>query len=66
MPTPLSAEQGRTEAGDDSHNWFLPPELGFECCRNCGIIRRLDHQHKPCPGKIGIALRGPLGEGTPS
>lgn len=40
------------------HRWFTPKGIAFECCKNCGIVRRADDQNSPCKGKIKIDLRG--------
>jgi hypothetical protein len=42
----------------NGHDWFRPDFVSYDCCRNCGIVRRMDGQNKPCRGQIGISLRG--------
>lgn len=39
------------------HEWFFYERLKCECCRNCGIIRRLDGKNKPCRGVTGVVPR---------
>lgn len=55
-------ELWRTEV--TTHKWFQPSEEGFPwdwiCCRDCGVVRRLDYDAataKPCRGKVKIGLR---------
>mgnify|MGYP001592762384 CR=1 FL=1 len=45
------------QTGDETHDWFTPIQMGYECCRQCGIIRRADHKNRPCRGWIGVTLR---------
>lgn len=42
------------------HRWFVPKGIGYECCRDCGIVRRADDKNSPCRGKVRV---GPRGEG---
>ena len=45
-------------ADPPAHEWFTPDFLAYECCRYCGIVRRLDGKNRPCRGRVGISLRG--------
>lgn len=38
------------KTGDASHDWFFPRRIGYECCRNCGIVRRDDRKNATCRG----------------
>jgi hypothetical protein len=44
-------------SGDETHDWFVPDFIGYECCRKCGIVRRKDRKNKPCRGVVKIDLR---------
>jgi len=48
---------------DDQHDWFVPDFLNYECCRNCGIVRREDGKNKPCKGRVTVELRSPVETG---
>ena len=43
----------------DGHVWgnFDESFVPGECCRICGVMRRRDHQNKPCKGPQKISLR---------
>jgi len=43
----------------DGHVWghFAESLIPGECCRICGVMRRRDHQNKPCKGPQKISLR---------
>lgn len=45
------------QAGDETHDWFVPDFIGYECCRRCGIVRRCDRKNRPCRGVVKLALR---------
>jgi hypothetical protein len=49
-------DRGRT-AALEVHDWFIFERKGWECCRNCGIIRRLDGKNSPCKGAVKVGLR---------
>lgn len=42
------------------HRWFVPKgslsSLG-ECCRDCGMVRRVDDENGPCRGPVSVSLR---------
>lgn len=40
-----------------AHKWHLPEGIGFECCSDCGIVRRADDRHRPCLGPVRVGLR---------
>lgn len=40
-----------------AHDWFIYEPKGWECCRNCGIVRRLDGKNNPCKGAVKVGLR---------
>ena len=40
-----------------AHDWFIPENIGYECCRACGIVKRRDGGNKPCRGTVRITLR---------
>lgn len=44
----------------DGHVWgnFLECLIVGECCRICGMMRRLDKGNAPCLGSVRITLRG--------
>lgn len=50
----------------DGHRWgtfVAPPLLGgkdFECCANCGMIRRADKKNTPCKGAVKVGPRAAL------
>ena len=50
-------------AESNGHKWM--DWHGMTCCRDCGLLRRPNDDNNPCKGKVGIALRGPLGAGQP-
>ena len=39
------------------HLWFQAKFLGYESCKNCGIIRRADGKNSPCKGVVKVVLR---------
>ncbi len=39
------------------HRWFTPKFIGYECCRDCGIVRRTDDKNGPCKGRVGVGPR---------
>lgn len=41
----------------EAHDWFTYGRLNWECCRNCGIVRRLDGKNSPCKGTVKVGLR---------
>lgn len=45
-------------AESNGHKWM--EWVGMICCKDCGIIRHADDTNKPCKGRVGIALRGPV------
>lgn len=54
-----------TPEGDATHDWVddakqeksLFPGRQAQYCRRCGIMRRGDRRHRPCPGKVKVELR---------
>jgi hypothetical protein len=64
MPKVLPKIPPTTE-GDATHDWMddakaekpLFPGRQAQYCRRCGIMRRIDHKHRPCPGKVRVVLR---------
>src|SRR5262249_41909487 len=52
MPTPAEID------ADGTHDWFNPGWFSsWECCRQCGIIRRADRKNKPCRGAVHVETR---------
>lgn len=49
------------EIGDETHDWFVPDFIGYECCRRCGIMRRYDRKNRPCRGPVSVGPRGASG-----
>lgn len=45
------------KTGDASHEWFVPSRIGYECCRNCGIVRREDRKNATCRGVARVGPR---------
>lgn len=43
------------------HKWIKRPELAFESCESCGIVRRSDGESDTleCPGRVSIRPRKP-------
>lgn len=39
------------------HEWFTYGRLNWECCRLCGIVRRLDGKNSPCKGPVSVGPR---------
>lgn len=41
---------------DYSHKWghFLPEHPEWECCWECGVIRRADDKNGPCKGQMRL------------
>lgn len=37
------------------HRWGH--RCGYECCLNCGVVRRADDNNKPCRGVVHVAVR---------
>jgi hypothetical protein len=54
-PRTASAETYKVIAESNGHRWF--DWRGMICCLDCGYMRRLEDDNKPCKGKVGIALR---------
>lgn len=54
---------GRTQtvsevfATSNGHHWVKWRH--FTCCRDCGIIRRIDENNKPCRGVVTVGPRHP-------
>lgn len=40
-----------------AHKWFTPKFIGYECCAECGIVKRADGRHRPCPGRVTVGPR---------
>ncbi len=41
-----------------AHDWFTYGRLNWECCRVCGIVRRMDGKlNKPCKGPVAVGPR---------
>lgn len=40
----------------NGHWWGFWKEDRFQCCRICGIVRRIDDKHLPCKGKPKLRL----------
>lgn len=41
-----------------AHDWFTYGRLNWECCRVCGIARRMDGKvNKPCKGPVAVGPR---------
>lgn len=49
--------KGQAEAVEGLHDWFTYGRLQWECCRKCGIVRRLDGKNSPCRGVVKVELR---------
>lgn len=51
-----------------AHIWFKPHFLTYECCRDCGIVKRRDGENSPCKGPVKVALRAaePLPQTAPT
>lgn len=41
------------------HEWFALDGRSYDCCRNCGMVRRRDGLNGPCKGRVRVALREP-------
>lgn len=39
------------------HQWFYFQHDKFQCCRNCGLVRRDDDKNSQCRGKVKVELR---------
>jgi hypothetical protein len=39
------------------HKWFRPEQIDYDCCQDCGIVRRADDRNRPCPGPVSVGLR---------
>ena len=57
-------EYGWTEARpvdhmwcDYSHKWEWFPNIKYEACAECGIIKRADGKNGPCKGRVKVQLR---------
>jgi Zn-finger protein len=44
-------------AESNGHRWIEPKSGEWQCCKDCGIIRRADDTNKPCKGKVRVELR---------
>ena len=42
---------------DETHDWFIPEFIGYECCRKCGVVRRADRKNSTCKGVVKVGLR---------
>lgn len=40
-----------------AHKWHFPAGIEYECCRDCGIVRRADDRNRPCIGPVRVGLR---------
>lgn len=49
---------------ENGHSFMDVAKLGLKhdgkCCLDCGIMRRVDRQNKPCKGPVELELRGAL------
>jgi len=47
---------------ENGHSFVDVAKLGLKhdgkCCLDCGIMRRVDGQNKPCKGPVKLELRG--------
>ena len=41
----------------NGHKWFYFKDDKFQCCVDCGIIRRKDDKNSQCKGKTKISFR---------
>jgi len=69
MPMTREEEQSRGMEFDDDtlsieiaereryHRWFMPKGIKWECCRDCGIVRRADDQNSSCKGRPQVGPR---------
>ncbi len=51
-------------AASETHDWFRPDFIDYDCCRKCGIVRRRDGKNRPCRGIARIGLRDEYTEGA--
>lgn len=40
-----------------AHKWFVPEGKEYQCCRDCGIVRRGDGRNRPCVGLVRVGMR---------
>lgn len=39
---------------DYSHNWEFRKKFNFECCSDCGVVKRDDGKNGPCKGPMKL------------
>lgn len=54
------ATEAEAKVEDGGHIWHerVFASMQVKCCMNCGFIKNETQPNKPCPGPIGVSLRG--------
>jgi len=52
-----AAPAQRTREGTGTHRWRTAPGVRWSFCADCGVVRQASGLHRPCLGRVSIALR---------
>lgn len=52
-----SADHSPEKDTSGEHEWFTYGRLNWECCKVCGIVRRIDGKNSPCKGPSPVGPR---------
>jgi hypothetical protein len=41
----------------NGHQWGIFNKDAFECCKQCGLVRRRDDKNSQCKGRVRVEMR---------